>query len=1092
MMNEPDLHPIFKTIPVPCLLLKPVKKDFIILEASNAYLELAGRSETDLLGKSFFECTPYHSKGLSKNSISDLRDLFQRVVLTKNILKLNIENIDNFSGKTGSRAVTAEVTLSPVLNKQGGLDVLIYTLGRPDSNQDITLLMEHTDESFLQVSEQLKIINYNKQFKIDYKKIFGKTIFKGDSILHYAIEGHEDSLKSIYEKAFAGEIIEIELEIPSKSPDEITFYRIRYKPVYSTGQDIRSVFVTATNITEEKVYKAKLIASERLYKALVETGSDVVLILEEDGRIKYCSPALPRLTGYTKNDVLTTNILTLVHQEDISKATAILQESIRQPNTAVNVINRLRHKDGSWRWYERTLTNLLNDPVIEGIVDNLHDITASFVAEKELLTSRDNFRSLVQSIDGIVWECDASTFVFNYVSPQSKEILGYAPELWYGNPFWQNHIHPEDRERAINFCVSEVEQNRNHVFEYRMIAADGRIVWLRDLVSLIDVEGEFLKLRGLMIDITKIKIAEKAKDFERREKEALINSTDDLIWSVNKSLKLVAGNEAFQKYTRFLKPGDEVLSRELYTEDYCNYWLNFYKRGFNGESFIFETCTPESDEIDKIWFETSFNPIYKDKNVVGVACFSRNITSKKHSEHQLIQTNRKLKTAQKLAKLGYWESNLKTQKLFWSDNVYNIFGVSPDSFEVTFESFFEIIHPEDRELFIVTRENSIRHHASFKLEHRLLLPDGSVRWVRERGEIVKENGTVTGMEGTVQDITESKLSAAALQESNDRFEHATRATFDAIWDWDLVTDQIYWGEGFETIFGYKLDHLHPSRSFRIDHVHPDDKDRVIAGIRNVIDGNESNWADEYRLLKADGTYAFVQDKGIVIRDKGGKSIRMIGAMHDITRQKMEEKLLKLQESVITHSVDSIMITESSPIDGEGPRIVFVNEAFTHMTGYSKEEVIGRSPRLLQGPKTDRNELNKLRSCLETWKECQVEIVNYKKDGTEFWVNIFVVPVADSKGWFTHWIAIERDVTERRNYVGMLEKQNKTLKDIAWKQSHVVRAPLARIMGLTSILKADQEMETDHNELLGYILRSAEELDEIIKSIITEAGKLDSE
>ncbi len=1090
-MNEPDLSLIFKAIPVPGLILKPLDKDFIILAATHVYLAMVGMNEMDLLGKPFFTCSPYNLERAGKSSVSDVRDLLERAVLTRNILKLDVSDIYNSSGKTGSYTPKIEVTVSPVFNEQGCPDVLIYTLDRLDSNEDIALLIEHTDEGFLQVNEDLKIINYNNQFRVDYKKIFGKNIYKGDSILDYAVNGHERSLKNIYEKAFTGETIENEIDVPSENPEEVTCYRIRYKPVYDINQRVSSVFVTASNITEEKTYKAKLAANERLYKALVETASDVVLIIREDGLIKYGSPALTRLTGYTEEDVLNSDILTLIHEEDISKAANLFQESINNPHVALSTVNRLRHKDGSWHWYERTLTNLLNDPVIEGIVDNLHNITARFIAEKELLSSRDNFRSLVQSIDGIVWECDASTFVFNYVSPQSKEILGYAPGQWYQDSFWQNHIHPEDRERAINFCVREVKQNRNHDFEYRMIASDGRIVWLRDLVSLVEDPGKSKKLRGLMIDITKIKIAEKAKDFERREKEALINSTDDLIWSINKRLRLVASNRAFQKYTKDLTLGDEVLSRELYSEDYCNHWLNFYTRALNGESFIFETNTPEEDETDRTWFETSFNPIYKETNVIGVACFSRNITDKKRSELQLIQTNRKLKTAQKLAKLGYWESNLKTQKLFWSENVYHIFGLSSDSFDPTPESFLEIVHPEDRELFVTTREHAIKENIPFNLEHRLLLANGSVKWVRERAEIVKDNGTVTRIEGTVQDVTESKLTATALQESNERYAYVMRATFDAIWDWDLLTDNIYWGEGFETIFGHQLDLLKPDKSSWTDYIHPDDKERVLKGIFAVIDGNETNWTDEYRFMKEDATYAYVHDKGIVIRNKDHKSIRMIGAMHDITRQKIEEKLLKLQESVITHSVDSIMITETRPIDGEGPRIVFVNEAFTKMTGYSKEEVMGRSPRLLQGPETDRNELNRLRNCLENWKECQVEIVNYKKDGTEFWINIFVVPVADSSGWFTHWIAIERDVTERRNYVGTLEKQNETLRDIAWKQSHVVRAPLARIMGLVSILKADHDTDRDKNELIGYILRSAEELDEIITSIITAAGKLDS-
>ncbi|MEN2787279.1 putative bifunctional diguanylate cyclase/phosphodiesterase [Sphingomonas qilianensis] len=123
--------------------------------------------------------------------------------------------------------------------------------------------------------------------------------------------------------------------------------------------------------------------------------------------------------------------------------------------------------------------------------------------------------------------------------------------------------------------------------------------------------------------------------------------------------------------------------------------------------------------------------------------------------------------------------------------------------------------------------------------------------------------------------------------------------------------------------------------------------------------------------------------------------------------------LRLLESVAVHARDSIVITQAEPIDLPGPRIIYCNAAFTQATGYSAAEVIGLTPRLLQGPKTDPAARARLRQALAAWEPIEIELINYRKDGTEFWVELSIVPVANEKGWFTHWVSVQRDISERK-------------------------------------------------------------------------------
>jgi diguanylate cyclase (GGDEF)-like protein/PAS domain S-box-containing protein len=124
-------------------------------------------------------------------------------------------------------------------------------------------------------------------------------------------------------------------------------------------------------------------------------------------------------------------------------------------------------------------------------------------------------------------------------------------------------------------------------------------------------------------------------------------------------------------------------------------------------------------------------------------------------------------------------------------------------------------------------------------------------------------------------------------------------------------------------------------------------------------------------------------------------------------------LSKLIESCIDRLNDAIVITEAEPINKPGPRIIWANKVFYQRNGYSPEEIIGQSPRILQGPETDRATLDRVRLALEKWQSIRVEILNYRKDGTTYWNEFEIVPIANEKGWYTHWVSVQRDISERK-------------------------------------------------------------------------------
>lgn len=134
----------------------------------------------------------------------------------------------------------------------------------------------------------------------------------------------------------------------------------------------------------------------------------------------------------------------------------------------------------------------------------LHDDEDQHRAELEASEAR--FRSLVQELDAVFWECDATTFQFSFVSQRAEKLLGYPTHKWRQPGFWASILHPDDQHWALTFCAECTKEGRDHAFEYRMTAADGRTLWFRDVVYVLrDAEGKPSKLRGVMIDITALR-----------------------------------------------------------------------------------------------------------------------------------------------------------------------------------------------------------------------------------------------------------------------------------------------------------------------------------------------------------------------------------------------------------------------------------------------------------------------------------------------------------------------------------------------------------------------------------------------------------
>ncbi len=168
-----------------------------------------------------------------------------------------------------------------------------------------------------------------------------------------------------------------------------------------------------------------------------------------------------------------------------------------------------------------------------------------------------------------------------------------------------------------------------------------------------------------------------------------------------------------------------------------------------------------------------------------------------------------------------------------------------------------------------------------------------------------------------------------------------------------------------------------------------------------------------------------------------------GKVRDLLARKQAEERIALLQSVVLHANDAVMIFEAGS-GSEAPRIIYVNRSFSTMTGYPVDEVLGRTPRFLQGPATDPQTRERVRAALARWEPVRVEMINYRKDGSSFWAETDIAPVADANGWYTHWIAILRDTTARKQAEERLRERELALRQLAHQQAAIIDALPAHV------------------------------------------------
>jgi|GEM_PF-307388 len=688
--------------------------------------------------------------------------------------------------------------------------------------------------------------------------------------------------------------------------------------------------------------------------------------------------------GYTLSEFLDTTVRILWPAADVPRMEQMVAAKVKRdlPNIATVRLLKRSGEVVSVNMHSTPLPSWGKNARIVAAID----ISQKLRNEQAIKMNRDRLRSLLQTTNGIVWEADPGSHHFSYVNQYVEKVLGYSASQWLADAnFWKKHICPEDRELVLKARDSSLEVGKTYSAEYRMINSVGNIVWMRDTFTPI-IQDDKVSLRGLMVDISVVK---RAMAIDQLDKEILTNSAkeDNSFGEVLKSYitgiekqfpgmlfgimsirdgklsdlaspslskTIIAALEGLP-YSTSTDPGN--------TSETEAAWENFRQIvSVNGLTSILQHPVHINDgdvvAVFLVYHNREAALQLDEANIVErTLAILRVILERRRYSKVLKETTLMMLQSQELAHFGNWSWDINSDTVTWSDTLYSIYGLTPESFKATFEAYLSLVHPEDRQNSFDIIQDLLSNGNDKAFEERMVCPGGEVRHMKTWAKVIYgESGDAEKMIGACLDITESKqienelqASKAQLQKVLDRYVYVNKATNDAIYDWDIDTDLIEWGESFSRIFGYSEfpENYTLDQWFKL--VHPHDLEDMTSNLMKVLeDKNQHQWSAEYRIRKETGEYVFVDESGYILRDESGRARRMIGVVSDITERKKAERDLQLSNEKYAD------LFHLSPLpllvyDPETLQILDVNKAAIEHYEYSFDEFLSFTLRDIRPP-----------------------------------------------------------------------------------------------------------------------------------------------
>ncbi len=868
---------------------------------------------------------------------------------------------------------------------------------------------------------------------------------------------YRDKLHHLWDEILATHnVFEFEYPIFTKS-GQLKWVWERGRGVYSEQGNLLFLEGFITDVTEKRLASDLLKASEEKYRLVIEHLPDAVVIHRE-GRFLFANSAALNLVGAKSfNDIKDIPITNFVHPDFRELVIKRINETLKTNSPLPLIEEKFIRLDGQIVEAEATAIPIIYDGE-KAVQTIIRDITERKRAEIEIRESQQKLEALVDTVDGIVWEADAETFQFKFVSKQAEKILGYTTDEWLKENFWQDHLHPDDKAWAINLCFTATQAGEPHQFEYRMITADGRIVWLKDNVTVVMKNGVPSLLRGIMIDITEQKLIAGKIEASERKLRSIFNALPDLFLILDyegRYIEIAPSNPQL-----LYKPANELLGRtlhEVFPKETADRFLNLVRT-------TLETKQMANMDYDleisgkRIWFSATTVPFEKDK----VIYIARDITERKLYEQSLRTSEQRFQAISALTSDYLFSTDIDengNSTTNWVAGAFEkITGYTVDEY-IAIGGWRATLHRDDLEVDKEAFQKLLRNEDA-ECELRTFHKDGHIVWVRSFGHPIwdYEKNRLIGIVGAVKDITNERRDLL-IKDIQYNIAEAL-VTFKSLKElFEIVRREL---SALINVKNFYIAFYDESTGMFKADIEDDEMEEIPEWpAEGSMSGYILKTGKSLMLSKSEieemikkgeaGMVGIIPQQWVGVPLKVGSKV--IGVMvvqsyrnprrYDkatlelletvanqlsvfIQRKKIEEDTLKLSKA-IQQSPSSIVITNTDGI------IEYVNPKFTQITGYSFDEAVGKNPRFLKSGTHDNFFYEDLWKTILSGQDWRGEFHNRKKSGEQYWEEAIISPLFNENGEITHFIAVNEDITEKKIMLEQIVESESRFRSI-WENS----------------------------------------------------------
>ncbi len=818
-----------------------------------------------------------------------------------------------------------------------------------------------------------------------------------------------------------GRLSTFSMEYPCHTADQQRWFKMKAMPV---GSAKYGAVISHTDISEFKLAEQALQSSEMRFRNLLENIPSVAVQgYGSNGVIHYWNEASENIYGYTADEAIGKNLLELIipqeMHDDVKHAIqSMFASGCPTPSSELSLLR----KDG-------TKVDVFSSHAyvhVPGKEPELFcvdvDLSERKRIEEALRASEQRWQFALEGAGDGVWDVNLETCKSHY-SKRYQEMLGYADgEFTDSHSEWLVRIHPDDRERVDEAVTSYLEDKSDiYAIEYRLRCKDGNYKWIfaRGMTVSRNADGQPLRMVGTHTDVT-----------ERKKMEGLLRESEERFRKIANSAPLliwIAGSDSLCSWFSqgWLDFTGNSLDHELgngwtksvHPDDLAR-CLDTYLNHFNQRQPFHMEYRIKHHSGEYRWIHDNGVPRFDDNGeFLGYIGSCLDITDAHEVQEAFKKSQEMLNEAQHIAHLGSWDWSIVDGKVNWSEEAANIYVPDIPTITPSFEAFQQSIHPDDRDKVMAAIAAALDYGLPYNIEHRVVSKIKGIRTVHAQGVVYREvNGLATRMVGSVHDVTDQLRAEQSIKETREQLESMTAAVPGVVYqfvrfisgEWQFL----YLSKGVEELYGVTAENALLDYRVITHRILPEDR----AAQRESVEHSARTftlWAHDFRIITTDGRLKWVRGRATPKLQADG-SILWNGILTDITELKKVEDSLLLSSSVFAHTQESIIITDANC------HIIEVNAAFIREHGYSREEIIGKNPHILQSGIHSKEFYQSMWQGIEESGYWSGELWNRKKNGDIYAALLTISAVKNEQGLVSHYLGVSTNITHIKNHQKELE------------------------------------------------------------------------